>query len=108
MRWQKSGVKLGHRDLRETESSATILHVALLYNHQAIVEFLLSSGDRDLLLAKYKTHEYRNQTCLHVAVANGNASVVERLVLSLDHQVPQTRTLDTTYIGRVLVRPTGA
>jgi len=80
-------VKLGHRDLRETESSATILHVALLYNHTAIVDFLLSTGDRELMLAKYETDEYRNQTCLHVAVANGNPTVVERLMLSLSSEV---------------------
>ena len=85
--WQKSGWKLGHRDFRESESSATILHVALLYNHIAVVDFLLSTGDRDLMLAKYETDEYRNQTCLHVAVANGNPSVVERFMLSLSNEV---------------------
>jgi len=84
---QKSGLKLGHRDFREPESSATILHVALLYNHTAIVDFLLDTGERDLLLAKYETSEYRNQTSLHVAVANGNPTVVERLVLSLANEV---------------------
>jgi len=84
---QKSGLKLGHRDFRESESSATILHVALLYNHTAVVDFLLSTGDRDLILAKYETAEYRNQTSLHVAVANGNPSVVERLMLSLSNEV---------------------
>ena len=81
-------MKLGHRDFRESESSATILHVALLYNHTAIVDYLLSSGDRELMLAKYETSEYRNQTCLHVAVANGNPSIVERLMLSLSTEVP--------------------
>ena len=80
-------MKLGHRDFRETESSATILHVALLYNHTAIVDFLLNAGDRELMLAKYETDEYRNQTCLHVAVANGNPAVVERLMLSLSSEV---------------------
>jgi len=84
---QKSGLKLGHRDLREPESSATILHVALLYNHIEIVDYLIGHGDRDLLLACYETPEYRNQTCLHVAVANGNDAVVERLILALDSQV---------------------
>jgi len=73
--------------LRETESSATILHVALLYNHPAIVDFLLSNGDRDLMLAKYETGEYRNQTSLHVAVANGNLTIVEQLMTSLDNEV---------------------
>jgi ankyrin repeat protein len=84
---QKSGLKLGNRDFREPESSATILHVALLYNHIDIVDFLISTGDRDLLLARYETAEYHNQTCLHVAVANGNDTVVERLILALDSEV---------------------
>ena len=78
---------MGHRDFRETQSSATILHVALLYNHTAIVDFLVDSGDRDLILAKYETAEYRNQTCLHVAVANGNPTIVEQLMQSLSNEV---------------------
>ena len=86
-RIQKSGLKLGQRDFREPESSATILHVALLYNHADIVNFLIGLGDRDLLLARYETAEYRNQTCLHVAVANGNDAVVESLILALDPEV---------------------
>lgn len=81
---QRCGLKLGQRDFREPESSATILHVALLYNHLDIVDFLLELGDRDLILAKYETSEYRNQTSLHVAVANGNPDLVERLILALD------------------------
>ena len=40
----KSGMKLSSQDLREPESSATILHVALLYNHEAIVDYLLNTG----------------------------------------------------------------
>lgn len=81
---QKCGLKLGQRDFRETESSANILHVALLYNHVDIVSFLLETGDRDLIIAKYETNEYRNQTGLHVAVANGNVELVERLILALE------------------------
>ena len=88
---------MGHRDFRETESSATILHVALLYNHIAVVDFLLSTGDRDLMLAKYETKEYRNQTCLHVAVANGNPSVVERLILSLSNEVSSVRLISSLH-----------
>ena len=80
----KSGIKLSDETLREPESSATILHVALLYNHVAIVDFLLQLGDRDLILASYETDEYKNQTGLHVAVANGNPVIVEKLVLALE------------------------
>lgn len=81
---QRCGLRLGQPDFREPESSATILHVALLYNHLDIVDFLLELGDRDLILAKYETSEYHNQTSLHVAVANGNPDIVERLILALD------------------------
>ena len=81
---QKSGLKLSNDALREPESSATVLHVALLYNHENLVDYLLQSKDVDLILAKYTNEEYRNQTSLHVAVANGNISVVEKLLLSLD------------------------
>ena len=79
----KSGMKVSDTSLREPESSATILHVALLYNHAHMVDFLLESRDPDLLLARYETAEYRNQTGLHVAVANGDAEVVEKLLLAL-------------------------
>jgi len=92
---QKSGLKLGDDDFRETESSATILHVALLYNHVDIVDFLLNTGDRDLILAKYETKEYHNQTSLHVAVANGNPDLVEKVIksLELDDQITLINTL---------------
>lgn len=39
------------------------------------------------MLAKYETGEYRNQTSLHVAVANGNLTIVEQLMTSLDNEV---------------------
>ena len=80
----RSGLKLSGPDLREPESSATILHVALLYNHADIIDFLVGLRDQDLILAKYETGEYLNQTALHVAVANGDPSQIEKLVLALD------------------------
>ena len=81
---QKSGFQLSSNELREPESSATILHVALLYNHDEIIDFLLEQHDSNLILAKYETVEYHNQTGLHVAVANGNPKIVEKLLLALD------------------------
>lgn len=86
---QKSDFALSSYDFREPESSATILHVALLYNHAEIIDFLLSLNDPDLILAKYETDEYRNQTGLHVAVANGDEKVIEKLLLALQGQERQ-------------------
>lgn len=84
---QKSGLKLASRELREQESSATVLHVALLYNHTDVVDFLLETKESGLIMAKYENDQYRNQTGLHVAVANGNPVMVEKLLLNLDmHQ----------------------
>ncbi len=80
----KSGLKLSSNELREPESSATILHVALLYNHKDIVQYLVARKESDLIMAKYENEQYLNQTALHVAVANGNLAVVESLLLALD------------------------
>ena len=81
---QKSGFKLSSAELREPESSATILHVALLYNHIEIVDLLLEMKESELILAKYETQDYHNQTGLHVAVANGNTTIVEKLLQTLE------------------------
>ncbi|ELT88527.1 hypothetical protein CAPTEDRAFT_209645 [Capitella teleta] len=94
----KSGMKLSHEDFREPESSATILHVALLYNHASIIDSLLRLGDSELILAKYETAEYRNQTSLHVAVANGNPELVEKLLLVLK-QEERTQLINTVADG---------
>ena len=91
---QKANLKLSHDSLREPESSATILHVALLYNHTDIVDFLLLLKEPDLILAKYETSQYHNQTGLHVAVANGDITVVEKLLLAL--QVSERQILINT------------
>ena len=80
----KSGMKLSQFDLREPESSATILHVALLYNHESIVRMLLSLKDKELVVAKYESYEYRNQTGLHLAVANENPALIESILTSLE------------------------
>ena len=85
----KSGMKLSSHDMREQESSASILHVALLYNHADMIDFLLSLQDPDLILAKYETDEYHNQTGLHVAVSNGDVKVIEKLLLALQGQERQ-------------------
>ncbi len=37
----KSGLRLSMRELREPESSATVLHVAMLYNHASVVEYII-------------------------------------------------------------------
>ncbi len=96
---QKNGLRLSSFPLREPESSATILHVALLYNNESIVRMLLELKDRELILAKYESSEYRNQTALHLAVANENPGLIERILLSLE---PHDRVLliNTTANGR--------
>ena len=76
----RKGIKLSSDAMREPESSATVLHVALLYNHADIVDYLIGLQDRDLILAVYNNAEYRNQTALHVAVANGNHNLVQKLL----------------------------
>ena len=76
----KSGMKLSSPEMREPDSSATVLHVALLYNHEQVVDQLLKNGDTDLIMSKYMNEEYRNQTGLHVAVANGNPVFVEKML----------------------------
>lgn len=41
-------------------------------------------GEKNLIMASYTKEEYRNQTTLHVAVANGNLKVIEMLLKALD------------------------
>ncbi len=77
---RKSGLNLSHKDLREPESSATVLHVALLYNHTEIVDYIIANASHEIIMAKYENDEYLNQTGLHVAVANGNVEMVEKLL----------------------------
>ena len=86
---QKSGLCLSYRELREPESSATVLHVALLYNHHDVVDFILQKANPDLLMAKYENEEYKNQTGLHVAVANGNVNMVQKLLHPLSPEERQ-------------------
>ena len=95
----KSGYKLSSPELREPESSATILHVALLYNHVDIVKFFLESRDPDLILAKYTKEEYRNQTGLHVAVANGNNDIVEMILEALESPAKKHELVNTVANG---------
>ena len=81
---ERSGLSLDSKEMREPESSATILHVALLYNHHDAIDFLLQNQTSNLILAKYETLEYRNQTCLHLAVSNGDRDVIEKLLSVLE------------------------
>ena len=83
---QKSGLTLSCKKLREPQSSATVLHVAVLYNSVDIVNYLVRQQDTELIMAKYETEEYRNQTVLHVAVAGGNTDLVRVLLESLDEE----------------------
>ena len=79
----RKGLKLSSEELREPESSATVLHVALLCNHEHLAEYLINISDKDLIMSVYTNPEYRKQTALHVAVANGNQKLVKRLLSSL-------------------------
>ena len=91
---ERSGLSLDSSEMREPESSATILHVALLYNHHDAVDFLLKTKSSSLILAKYETCEYRNQTGLHLAVSNGNRDVIEKLLCALE--APERQVLINT------------
>lgn len=91
---QKNGRSLSGSEIREPESSATILHVALLSNKIEVLDYLLSLDDPALVMARYDTHEYRNQTALHVAVANGDDKVIDKLLSVLD--VPERQVLINT------------
>lgn len=73
-----AGVPLS--SLREPESSATLLHVALLCDHERIVKHLIKAGDLELITATYDSPDYRNQTALHVAVANGKKELLTVLL----------------------------
>ena len=86
---QKSGLSLSFRELREPESSATVLHVALLYNHTNVVDYIIQQANTELLMAKYENEEYMNQTGLHVAVANGNVEMVKKLLNPLSPEERQ-------------------
>lgn len=99
----RKGISLSSASMREPESSATVLHVALLYNHEAIVEYLVSLNDRDLVLATYTNAEYRNQTALHVAVANDNHRLVDRLLNALGSR-DRKRVINTVATGTYFQR----
>ena len=79
----RKGIKLSSAEMREPDSSATILHVALLYDHEEMVDYLINLKDESLIMATYNNEEYKNQTALHVAVANGNEQLVTNLLNSL-------------------------
>ncbi|ELU16973.1 hypothetical protein CAPTEDRAFT_226671 [Capitella teleta] len=83
---QRKKISLASESMREPESSATILHVALLLNLEAMVKYLIQFGDKDLIMATYTKDDYHNQTTLHVAVANGNLNIIELLLTSLNRE----------------------
>ena len=83
---QKSDMTLSCKKLREPQSSATVLHVAVLYDSVDIVNYLVKQQDTELIMAKYETEEYRNQTVMHVAVAGGNTNLLRVLLESLDEE----------------------
>ena len=100
----RKNIKLSSEAMREPESSATVLHVALLYNHEDIVEYLVGLGDRDLILAVYNNAEYKNQTALHVAVANGNHRLVQLLLSGLSHRKDRKLLMNTVADGEYFQR----
>jgi len=63
----------------------TLLHIACLYNQNDIAEFLVATRvQRDhaekLLDARYQEQPYRGETALHIAIAQGNVSLVKLLL----------------------------
>ena len=86
----RKNYKLSSDDMREPESSATVLHVALLYDNDEIVHHLLDINDRDLIMSTYINDDYKDQTVLHVAVANGNSHLVARLLGMLPKKYRKT------------------
>ena len=106
---QKSGYRLSSTKLREPQSSATVLHVAVLYNRINIVKFLVKQQETSLLMAKYETEEYRNQTVLHVAVAGGNQEILQIVLDGLDNSYKK-QLLNTVADGNYFKRnhPLGA
>ncbi|KAK2149032.1 hypothetical protein LSH36_471g04014 [Paralvinella palmiformis] len=82
----RKGLKLSSEQLRERESSATVLHVALLCNHELLASYLIDLDDKDLIMSVYTKPEYRKQTTLHVAIGNGNRRLVNRLLASLSRR----------------------
>lgn len=94
----RKNMTLSNEDMREPESSATILHVALLYDHAEIVEYLIDTRDCELLMATYTKDEYKNQTALHVAVANGNKMLVTKLLTAL-HRKDRKTLMNTVATG---------
>jgi hypothetical protein len=68
---EKNGEDLLDDQYRETESTASLLHVALLYQRTEICEMLIDKFP-GLLKVMYRSKFYRMQTCFHIAAANGD------------------------------------
>ncbi|CAH1774436.1 unnamed protein product, partial [Owenia fusiformis] len=76
--------KLTDAIFSEYESGATLLHLALMYNHTDICDHLIAFGGRDLIMATYTSEKYFNQTTLHIAVSNKNSVAIRALLKPLD------------------------
>ncbi|XP_064650729.1 transient receptor potential cation channel subfamily V member 5-like [Lineus longissimus] len=65
---------------REKESTASLLHVALLYQRTYLCKMLIGQYP-GLLKGKYTSDDYRNQTCFHIAAANDEYGEIIRFML---------------------------
>jgi len=60
----------------EYENGETILHIAVKYKQNNIIEYLVETCP-ELLLQNRSGTEYEGQTAIHVAISKGNIQAVE-------------------------------
>jgi hypothetical protein len=80
---------------REKESTASLLHVALLYQRTELCKKLIYKFP-GLLKVKYTSEDYRNQTCFHIAAANDEHGQIIYFMLSCLSDVEEKRELLNT------------
>jgi hypothetical protein len=93
------GIDLCDDRFREPRYSATILHAAILYKRDRIAIDLMTAFPR-LVTLKYTSEDFQNQTCFHLATANGNTYILRNMIHLIESPQKRADILNTVANGK--------
>ncbi|XP_064641620.1 transient receptor potential cation channel subfamily V member 6-like [Lineus longissimus] len=97
------GLDLCDDRFREPRFSATVLHAAILYKRDRIAIDLMTAFPK-LVILEYTSKDFNNQTCFHLATANGNTSILRNMIHLIESPQERANILNTVADGTYFVK----
>jgi hypothetical protein len=86
----------------ESGTTASLLHISLLYRKEKATKRLLEMFPY-LVFVTYTSKKYRDQTCFHIAVANKDCGMVSKMLCILQERSERKALLNTVACGDYFV-----